>query len=292
VGAASRAASSRGAVLALAGIIVFAAGDQALYGLSYDRSGPVETIPAFVSSAEMPPEAGSMRVALSESGEVAGLPLRAHRISAIWLLGGYKLVYGYVGLPPRRELDYTTIPALRLAEAKWRWGQAWGDNDEEAASGWIRVPDPLPRARLVSKAVAWKKVGGQVGMVDVATTAVVYGDLNLPDSAPGEATVTVDRPGHIVVSVSASGRQVLVVSESFHSGWRATSDGAGVEVIPVYGDFLGCVVEPGKHVIELTFKPLSLAAGMWVSVIALVALAVLLFRRGMIRWPGTDVFGQ
>jgi hypothetical protein len=261
VGAASRAASSRAAVLALAGIIVFAAGDQALYGLSYIRSGPVETIPAFVSSVDMPPEAGTMRVA---SGETT---------NDKWLLGGYRLVYGYVALPPRRELDYSTTPALRLAEAKWRWGKAPGGG-EESASVWSEVPDPLPRARLVSKAVAWKTVDAQMAGVDVATTAVVEGDIDLPDSAPGEAAVTVDRPGHIVVSVAAPGRQILVVSESFHPGWRATSDGAGIEVIPVYGDFMGCVVEPGKHVVELTFKPLSLAAGMWVSIIALVVLPI------------------
>jgi hypothetical protein len=98
--------------------------------------------------------------------------------------------------------------------------------------------------------------------VDIAAVAVVdraVGDLG---GAPGTARVAIDRPGRIVVDTWAPARQVLVVTERFHDGWRTRVDGRDVATLRVYGDFLGCVVEPGIHQAALTFEPHSFRAGL------------------------------
>jgi uncharacterized membrane protein YfhO len=63
--------------------------------------------------------------------------------------------------------------------------------------------------------------------------------------------------------------QVLVLTERFHGGWQATQDGAARETLRVYGDFLGCLVDPGQHRMALTFAPDSARRGLQASVIGL-----------------------
>jgi hypothetical protein len=45
-------------------------------------------------------------------------------------------------------------------------------------------------------------------------------------------------------------------------------------VVPVYGDFLGCVVESGRHEVEFRFRPVSFRVGAWLSGLGLVLLSV------------------
>ena len=44
-------------------------------------------------------------------------------------------------------------------------------------------------------------------------------------------------------------------------GWQAAVDGGPAEVLRVNGDFLGVLVEPGRHAVALQFAPLSLRLG-------------------------------
>ena len=86
----------------------------------------------------------------------------------------------------------------------------------------------------------------------------------------GTARLVTDNPGDIAVEVNAPSGQLLVVSESFHDGWRATLDDAPVEVERVNGDFMGAVVPPGPHAVRLQFRPVHLVVGRYVSVFGLV----------------------
>lgn len=78
-----------------------------------------------------------------------------------------------------------------------------------------------------------------------------------------------DRPGRMAVAVQASGAVLLVISEAYHSGWRAAVDGRETEVLRVNGDFMGCVAPPGAHRITLAFRPWSLTLGRRISLAAL-----------------------
>ena len=91
--------------------------------------------------------------------------------------------------------------------------------------------------------------------------------------ADGSARLSVDRPGTLVAEVDAPGRRILAFTERFHAGWSATSDGGPVQMVRVYGDFLGCVVDGGVHQVSLTFMPRSFVYGSIVSAIGAVLLA-------------------
>jgi uncharacterized membrane protein YfhO len=74
-----------------------------------------------------------------------------------------------------------------------------------------------------------------------------------------------DLPGRIRLATAAPTRQLLVLAESFHPGWTATVDGEPGPLLRVNGDFIGCVVEPGRHVLQLRFAPRSYQVGKWIS---------------------------
>jgi uncharacterized membrane protein YfhO len=63
--------------------------------------------------------------------------------------------------------------------------------------------------------------------------------------------------------------QLLVVAESYHSGWHATVDGAPEELFRINGDFMGCVVGRGKHCVTMNFEPSSLQRGWLASCLGL-----------------------
>ena len=58
---------------------------------------------------------------------------------------------------------------------------------------------------------------------------------------------------------------LVVISEKYHPGWRASVDGNAEAVVQANGDFMGCLVEAGEHEVSLRFDPASLRWGRWVS---------------------------
>jgi uncharacterized membrane protein YfhO len=97
-----------------------------------------------------------------------------------------------------------------------------------------------------------------------------------------------------VVETISDVAQVLVLTERFHAGWRATHDGAARETIRVYGDFLGSLVDPGRHRIALTFAPASAAYGLAASLagLALTVVATTVLWSAGAKRPLTDVRPQ
>ncbi|MBX6313746.1 MAG: YfhO family protein, partial [Isosphaeraceae bacterium] len=136
-------------------------------------------------------------------------------------------------------------------------------------------PAPLPRARLVSRTQVSQRPGLDLDAIDPQAVALIDRPLRCPllGGVPGMATIIVDRPGRIRVATSAASRQLLVLAESYHEGWQARCDGQERPVVRVYGDFLGCPVEPGRHLVEFRFRPRSLVLGWRLSALAALLMA-------------------
>ena len=192
------------------------------------------------------------------------------------LLSGWRLADGYAGLEPARQLEYRTAAAQRVAGVGW---VAQGDNNHRT---WLATRNPLPRARLVSEAVASDDPARDIDHVHLDSAALVepgaVAELNLNAGPAGAVAIIADRPGSIYLRPTAIRRQLLVISESFHPGWRATVDGVERPVLRVNGDFLGCVVGPGTSDVRFDFRPASLQSGraltagglsLWVAMLAI-----------------------
>ena len=246
-------AASRGVPYALVGIILFAAADQAVYGLSYVWKTPPIDITSFVEAQPMPPEVAQHRIMSMRRWDDGG--------GNILTMKHFRLASGYAALPPKKELDYRQRVALQVAGVQW--------HQEQGEKSWSQVPDPMPRARLVSRALESTHPQDDINTVEPKTTALVSEALELASEPAGMAVITSDRPGEIKVVTTADSRQLLVLSESYHEGWQVQVDGETRRILRVYGDFMGSVVEEGRHEVEFRFQPSSLHLGKWLATLGL-----------------------
>jgi hypothetical protein len=271
--------AARGSAIALVALIPFAGLDLGFYGLRYVERSPSETMSQVLEGIPVLPEREKYRV----------------YATGYWnqlILQGARLYSGYGGFTPSRQLPPDARSSLRLAGVRWMRG------DEEDLPGWTpkvcrqtaygwRMPDPLPRARLVARVIVSSEPAKDAEQADIATSALVSQPVQLQDGPPGSAVILEDKPGRALVGTSAEDRRLLFLSESFHPGWQAFVDGARCPLLRVNGDFIGCVVGGGQHKVQFRFAPASLRYGCWLSlcgagVLCCGAGAVLLYwrRRG------------
>ncbi len=91
-------------------------------------------------------------------------------------------------------------------------------------------------------------------------------------------------PDGLTLRVDHGGEGLLVVSEVYSDGWKATVDGEEVQVLQADHALLGIPIGPGQHTVELRYAPDSLRLGLWISGVSGVgSLAVL----GWAGWSRT-----
>lgn len=116
--------------------------------------------------------------------------------------------------------------------------------------------------------------------VDFRRQATVTGDFDTqrlgPANRPEPVTITGYEPERISVTVDLSAPAMVVFSEMYYPGWRATVDGVASDVFCVNTALRGVMVEPGQHDIVLTYVPDSLRRGMVISLGAAIVLAIVL----------------
>jgi hypothetical protein len=158
----------------------------------------------------------------------------------------------------------------------------------------LRLVHPGPDARVYANDRAQPRaavVGAQrvVGSGDAALRAVSAPGFDLrrvavteralpglpqaADGAPaGSAQVRPSDPDRLVVDANASRPGLLVVSDNWAPGWKATVDGHPADVERVDYVFRGVRVGPGRHHVVFAYKPLSWRIGWIVSLLALAGL--------------------
>lgn len=256
----------KGRYWAIPALILFAAVDISLYSFRHkDRM----SLAYILDNIELPPDMSSYRVtSYYQPNFGVNTPT----------MKGVRLHAGHLGLVPVKVLDYDTDAALRVASIGWK-KVPYGDWPEAAfqpdrGERWERVPDPMPRARLVPNAVVSGNMAEDIKRLDLRSTALVGSPIELGGGEPGDVELLDDRPGDITLLATAPVRQLVVVSESYHPGWRAYVDGREATVVAVYGDFIGCVVGPGEHRVRFDFDPRSLRDGKRLAVVGLVLLGI------------------
>ncbi len=71
---------------------------------------------------------------------------------------------------------------------------------------------------------------------------------------------------------------LLVLIDSFYPGWKAWVDGVEAPVYPADLAFRGVPVPPGTREVVFRFEPRSLTAGLGVSLLACVAVLLMILR--------------
>jgi len=271
--------AAAGSRAALIGLILFTAADLGVYGLSHAVYPGAKRLEPFIAGIKTPPGQPQDEPPGRVLASLVRFDEEKLRTGNQITLAGWHRADGYAGLEPARQLDYRRLPALRAAAVHWvRRGETTADIEGLANSDgrWARVPDPLPRVRMLGR-VRWSNdPASDLPRIDPETTALCEIPLALGESTPGTATLLSDRPGSLHIRCDCSSPQLLVVAESFHPGWQATVDGKPQRPLRVNGDFLGCLVTPGRHHVVLEFRPDSLRRG-WMATWAGLALVSVCF---------------
>ncbi|WP_406699408.1 YfhO family protein [Singulisphaera sp. Ch08] len=267
-GTALVACAARGSRMALLALFVFIGADQTVYAFHLRNLIPPQTIAEYLAARPVPPGDTSVRLKFNQ--------LRDTWHNA-YMMKGLRTISGYAAMIPRQRLDYNKHASLRVAGVGWVM-----PSDDERGQPWIPLFGPLPRARLVTQTQTTDDPNRDIETIDVAMKALVGRDLPLPPGTPGSADLVGDRPGKIDVMTTTESKQLLVLSESNHRGWRVKIDGKTQPILRVYGDFMGCVVPQGRHHVQFRFLPSSQRAGLWLSVLGLVLMTVVPFAP---LWP-------
>jgi len=102
-------------------------------------------------------------------------------------------------------------------------------------------------------------------------------------ASQGNVVVTRYAPEKLVMDMNAPADGLLVVSENFYPGWRATVDANPVDILRADVTLRAIPVRAGQHHVEIWYDPLSFKVGAGISGLTIlgcvVALGYLLMNR-------------
>jgi hypothetical protein len=252
---------SRWALLLLALVHV---ADLSFYDLTYLwRSEPTNpTIAELCSTDDIPSSWFQGRIWLTGEDD--------YYRSNPYTLRGLRVADAYLGMEIRKQLDYKTAAARRVAGVEWVLPK-WIIAQARPLAG------ALPEVRLVPRARLSEDPRNDLAQIDLETTALVDVPVAIGeplDVLPAEARVIERHNAEYRVKTSAQSAQLLVVSSRYNRGWKAEIDGTPATVVRANGDFTGCAVPAGEHEIHLAWESASHRVGRAVTAAGLVLLAL------------------
>ncbi|MEE9384308.1 MAG: YfhO family protein [Nannocystaceae bacterium] len=200
---------------------------------------------------------------------------------------------------PRYLLTRRRLGRSALQRRGWR---GWKEIDRAQGFVLYENPRPTPRAWLSHSArhMAKDRAARRLGRQDHQLLAQTLLTTPLPagyaldhpapttpalpaaptDSASPPYPTTQDaetvriiryEPDIVTMQVEANAAGLVVLSDTWHPGWRAFVDGQEAPIIEANLFMRAVPVAAGSHLVEQRFEPTSLVAGAWISLASLFA---------------------
>lgn len=145
------------------------------------------------------------------------------------------------------------------------------------AAGWSALPvkEQLDALAGGQSGSAGKVVLDEGAILDMP----VQGEQTGP--SPG-ITLARNAPGSLVIKVAGNEQPgVLVVTDAWHSGWRATVNGEQAQILRANHCFMAVPIPAGHAEVTLSYRPGAFTLGAWISIFSLLgAVAIGLARLG------------
>jgi hypothetical protein len=97
--------------------------------------------------------------------------------------------------------------------------------------------------------------------------------------ADEQVEMPVHQANRVVIRARLGCLGMVILSDNWFPGWRATVDGRSAKIYEAYGFLRGVVVEGGEHTIEMRYLPGNVVLGGLMTLSAAILVAVLLGRR-------------
>ncbi len=98
------------------------------------------------------------------------------------------------------------------------------------------------------------------------------------DDINAKVNLIYHKPNEIEFEVTSNSNGFVVISDNYHSGWKAKIDGDFAKIFRANYIMRAIPVSSGKHKVVMTFRPKILIAGLVVTIIGWVVLS------GAILW--------
>ncbi|OGG01347.1 hypothetical protein A2Z33_02960 [Candidatus Gottesmanbacteria bacterium RBG_16_52_11] len=133
---------------------------------------------------------------------------------------------------------------------------------------WVyEYKDALPRASLMSDFVLRHTDQEIVGLLLSADfpyrdAVILETDPGLqPEAGPGSASITQYSPNSVTVTTQSDADKILLLSDTYDTGWRASIDGRQTPVLRADYDLRAVAVPAGRHTVEFKYLPEEFLAG-------------------------------
>ncbi len=206
-------------------------------------------------------------------------------VNRIFTLEGYTPLVLQRAAPP-----YTYARKMDLLNVKYK------PSFDRRTGSFTLVTNPtyMPRAFLLyDMRLAQTEADVEQAITDSTwdhrTTAILEQDPPLhpvppPHGETGSARIMGYEDNRIGIDATSPTPGILVLSEIFYPGWKATVDGAETEILRTDYNLRGIALPGGSHHVEFRFLPPSFVEGAWITGAALlVCLAGLLIPRTWIK---------
>lgn len=154
-------------------------------------------------------------------------------------------------------------------------GNGWFINDIIFADNANKEYDLLGKIDLLHQAVA------DVKFKNILKTAATKDNITADQ---GKVRLDKYAPNHLEYSVSSKHGGIVVLSEIYYPGWKATIDGSEVEIGRANYILRAIKVPAGKHKIVFDFHPKSIAITETIAYIAIAILLLALIFIGYVEW--------
>ena len=151
-----------------------------------------------------------------------------------------------------------------------------------------RITDPLPRAYMVGRVevladsveILKRFIEGGEDPHSIAYVSQGAPLAGAMEPIDGRVRWLAGNNHSVRLRVSAPDSTMLVLTDTWYPGWRATVDGAPVPIEHVNWHFRGVRLTPGEHLVRFDFKPTGILTGGVLSLIALVGLCFAIVKGG------------
>ena len=113
-------------------------------------------------------------------------------------------------------------------------------------------------------------------------TPGIASDPNASETDSIERLEYNEHQGHLKLSTTAPGPRILVISQNHHPNWTATVNGEPKPLIRANYLWTAVALEPGEHIVELTYRDPIVATTRWITlggvVILIAAIALCLYK--------------
>ncbi len=111
---------------------------------------------------------------------------------------------------------------------------------------------------------------------DYWNSVLVVGETGLGQGNPIEASEFAEVIGRsansITIQATTVESRLLVLSDAYYEGWRATLNGAPTEIVKTNVALRGVVLPAGTHTIKMDFRPWTFTWGVTISILTLLIL--------------------